>query len=411
MRERPRQEYSPAMTTRALPRAWDLLLAAVLLGAALLVHGTAYDAVPANQHPDVLSFVLTTAAVLPVAFRRIRPLATLLACFPGLLALMALDYPVGTSVLGVEVAFYTVAAWGTRGDARWGVLALAAGLAATAVLDPFDLSAEGIAVNIAVLVGGWILGTGSRERRERHQFEVARARAETRSELDRAGRARAEERLRITRELHDVVGHALSVMVVQAGVADLILDRHPAEARRAIRAVMETGRESLTDMRQMLGVLRDEPSAAEEQEPAPGLAGLPSLIKRVERAGLPVTLTVTTGDLVLSAGLELVAFRTVQEALTNSLRHARATRADVRIVGTPELLEIEITDDGTAPPGDAPGDAPAGQGLIGMRERVSVYHGDLETGPLVGGGFRIRARLPMRTARAAEPTGDSEVPA
>jgi signal transduction histidine kinase len=410
------------MTTRAHPRAWDLLLTALLLGAALLVHATAYDAVPANLHPDALSFVLTAAAILPVAVRRLWPLAALLACFPGLLLLMALHYPVGTSVLGVEVAFYTVVAWGSRREARWGVLVLAAGLAATAALDPFDLSAEGVAVNVAVLVGGWILGTGSRDRRERHAVDVARARAEARAERDRAARASAEERLRITRELHDVIGHALSVMVVQAGVAEHLMDSRPADARRAVRAVMDTGRGSLTEMRRMLGVLRDEPrDEADEHGPAPGLSGLPALVERVERAGLPVTLAVTTGGVALPEGLELAAFRIVQEALTNSLKHARAGRADVRIAGTPSALEIEVTDDGTAPAGDAPGghtgpagDAPGGHGLIGMRERVAVYLGDFEAGPLSGGGFRVRARLPLHTAAAVaagEPTGHSEMPA
>jgi signal transduction histidine kinase len=164
-------------------------------------------------------------------------------------------------------------------------------------------------------------------------------------------------------------------------------------------------------MRRMLGVLRDEPrDAADEHGPAPGLAALPGLVERVERAGLPVTLTVATGGVALPEGLELAAYRIVQEALTNSLKHARAGRADVRIAGTPDVLEVEVTDDGTAPAGDAP----AGHGLIGMRERVAVYRGELEAGPLSGGGFRVRARLPLHTAAAVvavEPTGHCETPA
>ena len=193
----------------------------------------------------MLSFVLTAAAVLPLAVRRAFPLAVLIACLPSLIALMALHFAVGTTVLGVEVAFYTVTAWDTRRNARWGVLVVLVCIGVTALLGPVDLSAEGIAVNGAVLIGGRILGTGTRERRERHAVEIRAAQARAQAEQDRAARATAEERLRITRELHDVLGHALSVMVVQAGAARHLMDNQPAKAREAVTAIAETGRFSL----------------------------------------------------------------------------------------------------------------------------------------------------------------------
>ncbi|MEV4511187.1 sensor histidine kinase [Dactylosporangium sp. NPDC049525] len=390
------------MTTRAY-RAWDLLLTAVLLTAALLVHATAYDAVPANRSPDVVSLILTAAAIVPVALRRAYPLATLIACWPGLLALMALQHSVGASTLGVEVAFYTVVAWDTRRNARWAVLVLLAGLAATTALQPSDLSAEGIAVNGAILVGGWILGTGSRQRRERHAEDIARAQFQAQAERDRAARATAEERLRITSELHDVIGHALSVMVVQAGVAEHLMDSRPAQARAAVTAIMETGRSSLAEMRRMLAVLREGDPAGDgvDAEPAPGLVQLPRLVERVERAGLPVTLTVAGGDAPLPAGVELAAYRIVQEALTNCLKHARATRAEVRLTCTAQAVEIEVTDDGAGPAQPAAdadgGPAVRGHGLIGMRERVAMYRGELDSGRVHGGGFRVWALLPLGT--------------
>ncbi|MFI5912450.1 sensor histidine kinase [Dactylosporangium sp. NPDC051541] len=373
------------MTAATHPRPGDLLLTTAVLTAALIVHGSGYDAVATNRAPDVLSLLCTIAAVVPLVLRRIRPFAVFVACWPGLLALMALHYSVGAAVLGVEVGFYTVVAWGSAARARRAGLVLLAGLGATVALRPVDLSLEGIAVNCAVLLGGWVLGTGVRQRRERHVEDLARAQAQ----------AEAEERLRITRELHDVLGHALSVMVVQAGVAEHLMDSRPDQARQAVAAIAETGRGSLAEMRRMLTVLRmGDPGDPFDTEPAPRLTQLPRLVERVERAGLPVTLTVVGETDSLPEGVELAAYRIVQEALTNCLKHARAARAEVRLTRTAEAVEIEVTDDGVGP---VRRDGPGGQGLTGMRERVAMYRGTLETGGAGGGGFRVRAVLPMDT--------------
>jgi signal transduction histidine kinase len=388
-------------TARPRFRVWDLLLAAVVLVAALLVHATGYDAVPGNRAPSALSFVLTAAAVVPLAVRRTYPLAVLIACLPGLIALMALHFPVGTTVLAVEIAFYTVTAWDSRGNARWGVLVVLVFVGATALLGPVDLSAEGIAVNGAVLVGGWILGTGTRERRERHAIEIRGAQARAQAERDRAARATAEERLRITRELHDVLGHALSVMVVQAGVAGHLMDKQPEKAREAVTAIAETGRNSLAEMRRMLAVLREDDDGGDRlpHDPAPRLAQVPALVERVEAAGLRVILTTCSDCGAVPEGVELAAYRIVQEALTNCLKHARAGRAEVRLTREHDAVEVEVLDDGEGP---ASVPARAGHGLIGMRERVAVYGGELQTGPATGGGFRVWARLPLHPALDAK---------
>jgi signal transduction histidine kinase len=276
----------PAPSCRA---GWDVPLAAVTVAVALGVHLADLDAIPANRSADALSVLLTVAATAPLALRHRHPLAVLAVCLAGVLALAAGRYAVGTAPLGAIIAFYTVAAVGSRRTARRGVVVLVVGLAVLALLRPIDLSAEGILVNCAMLVGGWVLGTGIRERRALHEAQVLEAERRVELERERGSRAAAEERLRITRELHDVLGHAMSVMVVQAGVAEHLLDTQPSQARDAIARIGRTGRSSLQELRQLLHNTRDTADAA-GLRPQPGLADLPSLVAQVEAAGLPVEL-------------------------------------------------------------------------------------------------------------------------
>src|SRR4051794_25321154 len=308
------------------PSRWDLLLAAATVAAALGVHLAGLDDIPANRAPDAVSVLLTVAATAPLAMRRRYPLAVLTACLAGVLALAAGRYAVGAAPLGAIIAFYTVAAVGSRRAARNGVVVLLASLAVLAAARPVDLSTEGILINGALLVGGWVLGTGTRERRALHEAQVLEAERRIELERERGSRAAAEERLRITRELHDVLGHAMSVMVVQAGVAEHLLETQPAQAREAIARIGRTGRSSLQEMRRLLQTTRD---AADTPglRPQPGLADLPSLVAQVEAAGLPVDLRAadgpngTAGD--GSPGVELAVYRLVQEAVDE---HAQARR-------------------------------------------------------------------------------------
>jgi signal transduction histidine kinase len=202
-------------------------------------------------------------------------------------------------------------------------------------------------------------------------------------------RAAADERLRIAQELHDIVAHSLGVIAVQAGVGMHVVDTDAAEARRALENISRTSRSSLAEIRRLLGVLRNA-DGTPAYTPAPGLADLPRLTREVADAGLPVDVSVD-GDLNrVPAGVGLAAYRIVQEALTNTLRHAQANRARVHLDSTSGVLLIEVTDDGRSANGAAPG----GHGLVGMRERVAVYGGSLDAGPARGGGFRVAARLP-----------------
>jgi signal transduction histidine kinase len=206
-----------------------------------------------------------------------------------------------------------------------------------------------------------------------------------------------EERTRIARDLHDILAHAMSVITVQAGVGAHLLERDPEQARKALEVIEQTGRGALGEMRRLLRVLRADDLPT---EPQPGLASLDRLAAQATAAGVPVELQVEGPARPLPAGLEVSAYRIAQEALTNTIKHAGPARAEVRIVYGPDALTVVVADDGRGA-GFEPG--PGGHGIAGMRERVTVYDGDLDAGPHPGGGFRVRARLPLEaTAAAAE---------
>jgi signal transduction histidine kinase len=224
------------------------------------------------------------------------------------------------------------------------------------------------------------------------EADEARERAQ-RAEREREARARlavSDERARIARELHDVVGHSVSVMTVQASAARRLLDPDQVKEREALLVVEQTGREALAEMRRMVGVLR-RPEEAPALAPQPSLEYLDKLIEHARETGLPVELRIEGKPVPLPAGVDLTAYRLVQEGLTNALKHARAEHAEVLVRYGNGHVELEVTDDGR---GDGDGDK-GGHGLVGMRERVSVYGGELEAGPRAEGGYRLRARLPV----------------
>jgi signal transduction histidine kinase len=214
-------------------------------------------------------------------------------------------------------------------------------------------------------------------------------------ERQSAARAVAEERLRIAQELHDVVAHSMSVIAVQAGVGAHVLDDRPEHARAALDAISSIARGTLTEMRRLLGVLRDG-DGERSHAPAPGLAELPQLVEDVRAAGVPVTLTVTgcADGTASNAGVELSAYRVVQEALTNVLKHAGPTEhVEVLIGHAPGSLAVEVVDDGRG--AASVNGAPGGHGQLGMRERVTLWGGELSVGPIPGGGYRVKALLPF----------------
>jgi signal transduction histidine kinase len=252
------------------------------------------------------------------------------------------------------------------------------------------LQSSGLLLALAVT---YLLGDNLRGRRIHLRTLERRATDLEREGQQRVALATAAERARITRELHDVVAHGLSVMVVQAQGAAAALKRHPERTETALRDIVTTGRSSLAEMRRLLAIVREEPELA----PQPGVDALPGLIDRIRAAGTTVTFTVDGDPAPLPAGVDLSAYRIAQEALTNTLKHAgEGAAARVRLGFHPDLLEIEVSNDGRRPP--APLFDATGNGLRGIAERVRLLDGTLQTGPLTTGGFRVLACLPLRPA-------------
>jgi signal transduction histidine kinase len=297
-----------------------------------------------------------------------------------------------TPAIALVVAVYTVGAHTS------GLRAAVGGLGATALIavnvaEQFSL---GDMLLIAMIVGGaWLAGRAIRYRRER---ERALERLTVDLEREREEKARAavaEERVRIARELHDVVAHAISVIVLQARGGRRSLATDPGETREALDTIEAMGSEALAEMRRLLGMLRrdDEEIAL---APQPSLRYLDALAAQVREAGLPVDLSVEGESTELPPGVDLSAYRIVQEALTNALKHAGPATARVVVCYRENDLELEIADTGA---GASASDG-EGHGLAGMRERVSLYGGKIEAGPRDGGGFAVRARLPLDSDRA-----------
>ena len=236
----------------------------------------------------------------------------------------------------------------------------------------------------------WAVGFGLNQKfREADEARERAARLERERE-EQARAAVAEERARIARELHDIVGHSVSVMTVQAAGVRSLLRPHQEREREALQIVEQTGREALAEMRRLVGVLR-RPEEAPALAPQPSLEHVDKLVEQAREAGLPVELRVEGEPVKLAAGVDLTAYRLVQEGLTNALKHARAQSAEVLVRYEDGQVELTVSDDGD---GGGGGDS-GGHGLVGMRERVTVYGGELEAGPRPHGGYRLRATLPV----------------
>jgi signal transduction histidine kinase len=266
--------------------------------------------------------------------------------------------------------------------------AMTVGIFVTAfVISDTGITADAMVFYSIVFVGPWVAGRAVRQRRLNER--------ELQLEVGRAAAAIVEERARIARELHDVVAHAISVMVIQARGGRRVFESEPADAREAFAVIESTGQQALDEMRRLVGMLR----SGEETlplAPQPSLKELGTLVEQVRAAGLPVQLAVEGEPRDLPPGVDLSAFRIVQEALTNALTHAGPARARVVLRYLADELELEISDDG---PGTGD-DVGSGYGLVGMRERVSVYGGELQAGRQPGGGYALRVRLPLRSAGA-----------
>jgi signal transduction histidine kinase len=299
-----------------------------------------------------------------------------------------------STTLPFIAALVTAASFGLLEDRRMRIAGWCAAIGAAAVVDyTSSNTAADFFWTTLILSIAWFFGValGSRTA-QAHELRERVAAAE-RERVAAGERAAAEERSRIARELHDVVAHSVSVMVVQASGVRRLLHPEQEREREALLSVEQIGRDALTEMRRMLGVMRAGDERTAELAPQPGLKYLDRLIAQVEEAGLPVTLRVEGDRPELPAGIDLSAYRIVQEGLTNALKHAKGAHAEVVVRYSENGVEVEVADDG---PG-ANGSDSNGHGLVGMRERVAIYGGTLDAGPRDGGGYVLRALLPVET--------------
>ena len=381
------------------PRQWrdlDIALALGLFGIIVGVTATSPTLTPTGTGWTVVRYVAIGAACLPLPARRRYPLAVLAIITSGAALVLALNAHSATQVM-VAFAMYSVTAVAPR---RISLTALGCALAAVVAGALFRGGGELVSNFVAApaLAGlGWVAGENTRARRD-YAIGLAEQAVERERQRDvRVLQTVIDERLRIARELHDVVAHAMSVIAVRSGAARVVMDSEPEETREALAIIESTSRRALQEMRLIVGVLRNgEETGGFALAPAPGLADLMPLLKQIGEAGVPVDLHVVGDERALPPGVDLSAYRIVQEALTNVVRHAGPTHADVRMAYTPNELTIEVTDDGPVDwqPRAPVADAGPGHGLVGMRERVGLFGGELHTGRL-GRGFRVWARVPI----------------
>ncbi|MFE5094441.1 sensor histidine kinase [Streptomyces sp. NPDC056638] len=355
-----------------------------------------------TRRPEASGAVLMVLGAVALIWRRRRPMAVLAATAGLTVVELVRSDPPAPVVMSTVIALYTVAARTDRPTTwRVGLLTMAA-LTAAAML--FGAAPWYSQENFGVFAWTGMAGAVGDAVRSRRAFvDAIRERAERaeRTRDEEARRRVAEERLRIARDLHDVVAHHIALVNVQAGVAAHVMDKRPDQAKEALAHVREASRSALNELRATVGLLRQSGDPEAPTEPAPGLAVLDELVDTVRRAGLPVEVACTDRRPPLPAAVDLAAYRVIQEALTNVRKHAGpGAKAEVSVVRVGSTAEVTVIDNGSGG-GDRNGDG-GGHGLLGMRERVTALGGSLTAGPRYGGGFRVHAILPVK-ARTAEP--------
>ncbi|WP_107060111.1 sensor histidine kinase [Streptomyces sp. NRRL F-5123] len=401
----PHGGHGPAPAGESRRRGVLSLWVPVVLLAFLQITGSS----AAGRHQSVrvdldrLGYLLLLAGPALLLLRRRAPVPVAAGVAVVTLLYVVLGYPYGPVFASLVVAFFSAVAAGHRK----GVLVVAGSAFAAHALVVLWLyrwlppsgdsqaswtEVSGVAAWLAAVLAAAELFRVRRERIARERRERAAA------EQRRAD----EERLRIAQELHDVLAHSISLINVQAGVALALMDERPEQARTALTTIKAASKEALGEVRQVLSALRT-PGSEAPRAPVPGLDRLPELVEQATAAGLRAEVTVDGERVALPPGADLAAFRIVQEALTNVVRHSGSRTARVHLAYRPGLLQVQVDDDG---PASAGGETGGGNGLVGMRERAAALGGTVETGPRPDGGYRVRARLPLggRTA-AADPAG------
>lgn len=360
-------------------------------GLALLLFALAEASADAAQRPIPLSVAIVALETLPLTFRRRAPATVLIIVATAALAHLVAGFHNGffDTFAGV-VAIYSVAAHRPRRVSLIFLAVLPLALALAMLVDWHNqgrVNLVDIPYNLLLFLSAWLLGDNLQTRRA-YDVQMERERRE------QARAALAEERARIARELHDIVAHSVSVMVLQANAGERVAASKPEQAGEHFAAIQATGRQALSELRRLLGVLRGADAGAASLEPQPGLSGIERLAAEARRSGVETTVHVEGDPAVLPEAMQLSAYRVIQEALTNTLRHAGASRADIAIRCGTRALDVEVVDDGRSP-ATTDGSVRTGHGLIGMQERVHLFGGELEAGPRPEGGFRVWASFPL----------------
>jgi signal transduction histidine kinase len=385
----------PMRRVRALPiRVQDGVVALVLMALSI---SSLLDHNPNELKTDFWAYAIAVVGMGSLTWRRTNPLGTLIVAAGAAVTMSSLGYGEAGLPFAAMIAFYSVAAHARRRIRLVAFLLLGVAFVILYFTNPksdfheADFLANGLAFAIV-----WIIGESVRSRRERLANAIERAERLERERAEDARQAVTSERLRIAQELHDVVAHAMSVIAVQSGMGAHVIDTQPDEAKKALQAIETTSRSALDELRRMLGVLREVGDSGGAHAPAPRADDVHTLIETVRAAGVPVQLIWDgmTADVMPPDSVLLNRYRILQEALTNVLKHAGTASVVVTIVERVGETTIEVVDNGRglAVPSKAPG-SPPGHGLVGMRERVALFDGTLETGAMVGGGFRVFASL------------------
>ncbi len=356
---------------------------AALATGALAISISILTTIPSWQ-PGPVAGLLVLAHVTPVAFRRRVPRAAFAVSVGAGVLYLAAGWPMVGLGLAALIMTYSLAAYSTRAHSLLGLAVVEVALTLEALLGKGRPQFDTLVGNLIILAAAWILGDGARRRREDALSEQQRL----------ARQAVSEERLRIARELHDVVAHSMTVIAVQAGTGRMVIDDDVEHARRALASIEDTSKRALNEMRRLLGVLRADTPGAAALAPVPTLDDLDRLVAHAVEGGTSVDVSVEGDRRKVPAGIELAAYRVLQEALTNVRRHAAGAPARVHVSFEPSELVVEVENplvDGH------PATDGGGHGLLGMRERVSLYGGTFEAGPRPDGTFKVSARIPYET--------------
>lgn len=389
---------SPAATVAGVarlrvqrPRALDVVLTVACV---VLMHVE----IPFNDKAEAapLLSALIVVASLPVLLRGHTPVVAYLLGFATMYALIFYgDPPYNTMPAPVVLCAYSIAErYGLRAALIAGACSLPVVLAILQIFSPHGLFDWGTAQNMALIPLPLALGVAAHARRAYTTMLIQRAEEAERTREEEAAHRVGEERLRIARDVHDVVAHAMVTINVQAGVGAHLIDRDPQQAHDTLRTIKQVSGDALTDLRAMLGLLREDDGGGDPAPPVQRLADLGDLRDSLAAAGVDLTIDVDPAARSLPASVDATCFRIVQEALTNTLKHAGPTGARVRVSRAEDRVVVEVVDDGGTAP-TALGESGAGHGLRGMRERVTALGGRLEAGPRPEGGWRVAATLPV----------------